>query len=161
MRFKLATLCALLGLAGVAYAQEPANLAFEVNGPNGKVSLTAKPGKIVYVDFWASWCAPCKQSFPFMNELQKKYGASGLRIIAVNVDKNNDDAKTFLAKNPAQFTVAFDTDGVLPSQYLVKGMPTSYLLSREGKLLYQHKGFKLQDQNEIEAQIKAALEGGK
>jgi cytochrome c biogenesis protein CcmG/thiol:disulfide interchange protein DsbE len=141
----------------IANAQEPTQLGFELAGQNGKVSLREHAGKVVYVDFWASWCGPCKQSFPFMNDLHKKYSAAGLRIIAINVDKEKEDAQKFLSKNPTQFTLAFDAEGTVPTQYLVKGMPSSYLIGRDGKLIYIHKGFKAQDQAEIEAKIRTAL----
>ncbi len=140
-----------------ALAQEPTQLAFELPTQKAKISLKELAGKVVYVDFWASWCGPCKQSFPFMNELQKKYASAGLQIVAINVDKSRDDAAIFLNKNPAQFAVAFDSEGTVPAQYNVKGMPSSYLLGRDGKLIYVHRGFKAQDQAEIEAKIRTAL----
>lgn len=148
---------AMLGSASLSLAQEPKQLAFELPTQQGKVSLRENAGKVVYVDFWASWCVPCKQSFPFMNELQKKYAASGLQIIAINVDKTRDDAMIFLKKNQADFTIAFDSVGTVPTQYDVKGMPSSYLIGRDGKLVYTHRGFKAQDMAEIEAKIRTAL----
>lgn len=147
----------LIAASQSAQAQEPTQLGFELPGQNAKVSLHEHAGKVVYVDFWASWCGPCKQSFPFMNELQKKYSAAGLRIIAINVDKDKEDAQKFLSKNPTQFILAFDAEGIVPAQYQVKGMPSSYLIGRDGKLVYTHKGFKAQDQAEIEAKIRVAL----
>jgi thiol-disulfide isomerase/thioredoxin len=155
--FKIVTISLFFSLSSLAYAQEPTQLGFELPGQNGKVSLREHAGRVVYVDFWASWCGPCKQSFPFMNDLQKKYSAAGLRIIAINVDKEKDDAQKFLSKNPTQFMLAFDAEGTVPTQYQVKGMPSSYLIGRDGKLIYVHKGFKAQDQAEIEAKIRAAL----
>lgn len=147
----------LLGSASLSMAQDSKQLAFELPTQQGKVSLRENAGKVVYVDFWASWCGPCKQSFPFMNELQKKYAANGLQIIAINVDKTRDDAMIFLKKNQADFTIAFDSVGTVPTQYDVKGMPSSYLIGRDGKLIYTHRGFKAQDTAEIEAKIRAAL----
>ncbi|WMW80581.1 TlpA disulfide reductase family protein [Undibacterium cyanobacteriorum] len=147
----------LLGSASLSMAQEPKQLGFELPTQQGKVSLRENAGKVVYVDFWASWCGPCKQSFPFMNELQKKYAANGLQIIAINVDKTRDDAMIFLKKNQADFMIAFDSVGTVPTQYDVKGMPSSYLIGRDGKLIYTHRGFKAQDTAEIEAKIRAAL----
>ena len=154
---KIVAISLLSSLSYQAYAQEPSQLDFELPGQNGKVSVREQAGKVVYVDFWASWCGPCKQSFPFMNDLQKKYGSAGLRIIAINVDKEKEDAQKFLSKNPTQFSLAFDAEGKVPNQYQVKGMPSSYLIGRDGKLVYMHKGFKTQDQTEIEAKIRAAL----
>jgi cytochrome c biogenesis protein CcmG/thiol:disulfide interchange protein DsbE len=148
----------LLTLPLSVYAQGPTSLAFELSTSNGhKESLKQHLGKLVYVDFWASWCAPCLQSFPFMNSLQQRYQAAGLQIIAINLDKKMDDAQIFLSKNPAQFLVLFDPTGQTPQQYGVKGMPSSYLIDRKGKLIFTHKGFKVADQEILEAKIKAAL----
>ncbi|MFZ6799083.1 TlpA family protein disulfide reductase [Undibacterium sp. Di24W] len=151
-------LALLLTLPVSVYAQVPTSLAFELSTSTGnKESLKQHLGKLVYVDFWASWCAPCLQSFPFMNSLQQKYQAAGLQIIAINLDKKIDDAQIFLSKNPAQFLVLFDPAGQTPQQYGVKGMPSSYLIDRKGKLISIHKGFKVADQEILEAKIKAAL----
>jgi cytochrome c biogenesis protein CcmG/thiol:disulfide interchange protein DsbE len=151
------SLTSSLTLSLTAHAQEPASLAFELSSGNGKQSLKQHLGKLVYVDFWASWCAPCLQSFPFMNSLQQKYQAAGLQIIAINLDKKMEDAQIFLNKNPAQFLVLFDPTGQTPKQYGVKGMPSSYLIDRNGKLIFTHKGFKAADQEMLEAKIKTAL----
>ena len=124
-----------------------------------KFSNTA--GSVVYVDFWASWCGPCRQSFPWMNAMQDKYRSQGLQVIGVNVDAKSDDVKKFLAQNPAKFTVAFDANGLTPKSYGVKGMPTSFLVGRDGKVILQHQGFKEADRELLEKQIKAALEAKK
>jgi cytochrome c biogenesis protein CcmG, thiol:disulfide interchange protein DsbE len=121
------------------------------------IKLSEKQGKIVYLDFWASWCGPCKQSFPWMNEMQDKYRAQGFEVIAVNLDSNTDDANKFLLSNPAKFTVAFDSKGKTPLQYGVKGMPTSYLIGRDGKIVQQHMGFKASDREQLEQKIKLLL----
>ena len=129
----LATIFAMLilPLGNCAYAQEGNNIAsdFDLPGKQSNVKLSDSKGKLVYLDFWASWCGPCKQSFPWMNALQEKYKSKGLEVIAVNLDANNEDAQKFLATTPAKFTVAFDSKGRTPLQYGVKGMPTSYLIS--------------------------------
>jgi cytochrome c biogenesis protein CcmG/thiol:disulfide interchange protein DsbE len=78
------------------------------------ISLSQQRGKIVYVDFWASWCGPCRQSFPWMNEMLGKYQAQGLEIVAINLDTGRAEADEFLAKNPASFTVLFDPTATLP-----------------------------------------------
>ena len=131
--------------------------AFELPGQQGTVQLSAYKGKTVYLDFWASWCGPCKQSFPWMNDMQKKYGAKGLRVVGVNLDQKPEDAKAFLAATPAQFDIAFDSAGQAPKQYGVKGMPTSMLIGPDGKVLMVHQGFKAEGRDELEAQIKQAL----
>jgi thiol-disulfide isomerase/thioredoxin len=151
-------LCA--GFSSTASAVEKGDKApgFELTGQQGQVRLSDAAGSVVYVDFWASWCGPCRQSFPWMNQLQEKYRAKGLKVIAINVDARNDDARKFLVQNPAAFTVAFDSKGATPASYGVKGMPTSFLVGRDGKVLFRHQGFNLAEKDKIENDIKAALE---
>ena len=125
--------------------------------PAATVDLAKLKGKIVYVDFWASWCGPCKQSFPWMNEMHAKYAPRGLEIVAINVDARMADAQRFLATMPAKFTVAFDAKGQTPKQFDVKAMPTSYLLDGDGRVLYVHAGFRDADRAALEAAIENAL----
>jgi cytochrome c biogenesis protein CcmG/thiol:disulfide interchange protein DsbE len=154
-----AALCAAL-VMGAAAAQEvgkPAP-AFDMpaaGAPN--VKLADLKGRVVYVDFWASWCAPCKQSFPWMNEMQAKYGPKGLTIIGVNVDKKREDADKFLASTPARFTVAYDTNGQVAQAYQPKGMPTSYLIDANGVVRAVHVGFRDRDKEELERELAAAV----
>ncbi len=122
------------------------------------VSLSDHKGKIVYVDFWASWCGPCRQSFPWMNEMLGKYQAQGFEIIAVNLDAARADADHFLEANPATFTVALDPQATMPPQYGVKGMPTSYLIDGNGEIILQHTGFNDSHKADLEAAIQKALE---
>jgi thiol-disulfide isomerase/thioredoxin len=130
--------------------------------PDGNnFSLSSLRGKVVYIDFWASWCGPCRKSFPWMASMQSKYGSRGLQVIGVNLDEARADAIAFLKETPASFAVAFDPKGVTPSAWGVQGMPTSYLVSRDGKVLFQHQGFTDGDRAELERRIQAALEGGK
>ena len=122
------------------------------------VSLDKLKGRVVYVDFWASWCAPCRRSFPWMAEMQQKYGPQGFTVVAVNVDKKREDAAKFLALTPAAFTVVYDPVGTVPTAYDVKGMPTSYLVDRSGKVVFVEAGFRDDMKAGAEARIKAALE---
>jgi cytochrome c biogenesis protein CcmG/thiol:disulfide interchange protein DsbE len=114
-------------------------------------------GTVVWVDFWASWCAPCRRSFPWMNKMQTKYAAQGLQIIAVNVDTERAKADQFLRENAARFDVKFDPKGQLAEAYDVQAMPSSYLMDADGNVLQTHLGFRLDDTDEYESQIKAAL----
>ena len=117
----------LLALSASAMAAAPGAPApaFALEGRSGPVSLSAYQGKYVYLDFWASWCTPCKRSFPWMGELQKRYGDAGLQVVAVNVDASRADAERFLAHTPAGFVVAWDPTGSTAKQYAIKGMPSS------------------------------------
>ena len=148
-----------LCFSGNIYALEPGSKApdFNLPGMQGSVQLSKTIGSVVYVDFWASWCGPCRHSFSWMNAMQEKYRSQNLQIIGVNLDSKNEDAKKFLTEIPAKFTVAFDSKGETPKQYGVKGMPTSFLIGRDGKLISQHSGFKESDKESLEKQIKSAL----
>jgi thiol-disulfide isomerase/thioredoxin len=99
-------------------------------------------GKVVLVDFWASWCAPCKESFPTMNDLQKRYGTQGLVIIGINVDENNSDMVDFLKKHSASFTVVRDAAQKLVDKVDISTMPTSFLIDGSGKVRFTHSGFR-------------------
>ncbi len=131
--------------------------AFKLATASTPLELSSLKGKVVYVDFWASWCGPCKQSFPWMNEMQAKFAARGLEVVAINVDAKLADAQRFLASTPAKFTVAFDAAGDTPKQFAIKGMPTSYLIDRRGKITRVHSGFRDSDRAELEGAIAAAL----
>ncbi len=103
--------------------------------------LDALRGRVVYVDFWASWCGPCRRSFPWMNEMQNRYRDRGFTIVAVNVDKKRADADRFLQANAARFAVVYDPEGKAPLAYDVAGMPSSYLIDRNGKVVAVEAGF--------------------
>ncbi len=150
-------LAALLG--GSALAAEVGQPApeFDLPGRLAAVKLSDYKGKTVYLDFWASWCGPCKQSFPWMNDMQTRYSGQGLRVVGINVDQKTDDAKNFLKGTPASFDVAFDASGKTPKAYAIKGMPTSVLIGPDGKVLSVHSGFKDEQRAELEGQIKQAL----
>jgi thiol-disulfide isomerase/thioredoxin len=99
-------------------------------------------GKVVLVDFFASWCEPCKESFPVMEELYQKYGSKGLVIVAVNLDAKKENMEEFLKKHPANFTIVRDASNKLVGQVKIPTMPSSFLLDHEGKVYAFHRGFK-------------------
>ena len=145
--------------APLAFALDVGQPVPDVDLPDSAVAqkLSDLKGKIVYVDFWASWCGPCKQSFPWMNEMQRKYGSKGLQIVAINVDAKRTDADKFLAQNSPAFALAFDSKGESPRRFGVKAMPTSALIGADGKVLYVHQGFRLEERAELEARLAAAV----
>ena len=98
-------------------------------------------GKVVYLDFWASWCGPCKFSFPYMEDLANQYGSKGLVIFADNLDHTSASADAFLRNNGISLPIIFDQKGVLATRYKVEDMPTSILFDRHGRIRYVHKGF--------------------
>lgn len=124
------------------------------------LDLSAHAGKVVVLDFWASWCVPCRRSFPWLNEMRARYGDEGLVIIGVNVDRDRDEATRFLAEFPAEFEIFYDTDGRYAREYGVEAMPSSYVIGRDGELRVRHLGFKVQKQDEYEAALVAALKQG-
>ena len=119
--------------------------------------LTDYKGKVVLLDFWASWCVPCRRSFPWMNGMQEKYGDDGLVIIGVNMDSDPADRNEFLQEYPAQFTIINDPDGELARAHDVIAMPSSYIFDRDGALVTRHMGFKVKRQDEYEAILVESL----
>ncbi len=111
-------------------------------------------GKVVYLDFWASWCIPCRKSFPWMNKIQDQYSDDDLVIIAVNLDKKKSLATAFLAENPATFNILYDPKGRLAKQFHIKGMPSSVIFDRNGKPIKAHTGFFAKKISEYEQEIK-------
>lgn len=150
-------LAALAASSASALEKGAAAPQFELQGLDGAVKLAKLQGKVVYVDFWASWCGPCRQSFPWMNEMQARYGARGLQVVGVNVDANSADARQFLASVPARFAIGFDPQGATPRSYGIKGMPSSVLIGPDGKVLSEHSGFRDADRAELESKIQSAL----
>lgn len=130
-----------------------------LDSADGPQPLVAGKARLTYVDFWASWCGPCRQSFPWMNEMHGKFAASGLRVLAVNVDAKRADAAQFLSRNPASFAIVYDRDGLFAKSVDVSTMPTSMLLDAQGKVLFVHRGFTAKDREPLEAAIASALRG--
>ncbi len=153
----LSIIALLLTLTTSQAAYSAAGDNFSLDSTEGKIELKQLRGKVVYVDFWASWCAPCRKSFPWMNKMQSKYEAQGLKIIGVSLDSEKSVTSKFLKKNPALFTIAYDPEGKVADNYNVQVMPTSYLIGRKGEILMTHKGFRSKQKDELEAEIKKAL----
>ena len=126
----------------------------------GLAEVQKTKGQYIYIDYWASWCGPCRQSFPWMNALQAKLGSKGLKVVAVNVDAKRADADKFLTHTPAQFTIAFDPQGESAKKLAIKTMPTSMLVNPEGKVLFVHSGFRAEEKEPLEAKIVAAMLSG-
>jgi len=131
--------------------------AFSLPTETGTVALESLRGSVVLLDFWASWCGPCQKSFPWLGSMQARYGARGLRIVAVNLDKSRSSALEFLEKHPASFPVAFDPSGKTARAFKVPGMPTSVLIGPEGTILYTHPGFDPERTGDLESRVQEAL----
>jgi len=146
---------AACSLPGVTRAAPVPEFTFATD--KGELRLESLRGKVVYLDYWASWCVPCRYSFPWMSEMQSRYGGSGLVIVAVNLDRDAAEARRFLAQYPAGFTVAYDPEGKTAKAMALKGMPTSFLIDRRGEVVGTHVGFREAGKHDLEAQIKAVL----
>lgn len=105
------------------------------------LDLTKLRGKVVYLDFWASWCGPCKLSFPYMQRLAAAHPPDQFVIVAVNVDRSRDRADAFLAQAKSRLQIVYDPSAALARKFAVKGMPTSMLIGRDGRVRYVHEGF--------------------
>jgi len=116
-------------------------------------NLQELKGKVVYVDFWASWCPPCVKSFPFLNQLNHDMKEQGLHVIGINLDEKVTDAKEFLAKHPVDFSIAADPSKQCAKVFELMAMPTSYLIDRKGTIRHIHQGFRPGETEELRALI--------
>lgn len=132
-------------------------LDIKLDGLSGKVELSALKGKVVYLDFWASWCKPCVKSFPWMKKMKTKYQDQGFEVLAVNLDKDQKLGEDFAKKMQVNFLIGFDPEGDTASRYQLRGMPSSFLIGRDGKIYATHVGFRDEDKPKIEQAIKQLL----
>ncbi len=150
-----------LCLSTSAFAVSAGDSAPNFKLPNlktGKLeSLKKYRGKVVYLDFWASWCGPCRQSLPLLNDLRKELKRKGFEVVAVNLDEETADAKAFLKQFPVSYPVLMDPKGKVPEKYELPGMPTSFLIDKKGRIQHIHIGFKPKDMKNIRKQVIALL----
>jgi len=139
------------------YADYPVAPKFQLPTDNGVLSSNQLKGKLVYIDFWASWCRPCKNSFPWMITMKEKFKNQPFEIIAINLDKDKKLADEFIASQNINFPVAFDPQATVAEQYNIEGMPSSYLVDPQGKLRIRYTGFWNKSKNEKEQAIKQLL----
>ncbi len=130
---------------------------YDKQGINEKIELNKLKGKVVYVDFWASWCPPCKLSFPSLNTLYKELKGKGFEVVAINLDEEKQDAKKFLADVPVDFSIGYDPEGECPRLFDVMAMPSAYILDKKGVIRTIHLGFKKADIIEIRKAVLALL----
>lgn len=127
----------------------------DINGRT--LRLADLRGKVVVVDFWASWCAPCRESFPFWNGLQRRYASQGLVVVGVSVDRELSNVRTFLRRNPASFRVVHDGGHAIADRYRPSTMPSTFLIDKRGVVRLVHRGFRSADTRTLETQIQALL----
>lgn len=147
----------LLGLGQPALATELEGAAsdFTLKSKNGgNIRLQDLRGEVVMLNFWASWCGPCRQEMPLMDEIYKNYKDLGFTILAVNVDEDSADADRFLASVPVSFPVVYDNQSKVSEMYNVDAMPTTVLIDRDGNKRFLHRGYKDGYEHEYEKQVK-------
>lgn len=155
--FKAAGLAWALLLFGALSSAAPAADGAAADG--GKpLDLAAYRGKVVVVDFWASWCVPCRRSFPWLDAMQRKYADEGLVVIGVNEDNAAEEAEVFLENVPVSFRIIRDEDGEIAREYDLIAMPSTYVFGRDGEVAARHLGFKTAKQDEYEALLRQLLD---
>ena len=158
---KLIILTAIL-LCAPAYPTERGDVAPSFESPelfdNGTVALADYAGKVVLIDFWASWCAPCRDSLPLLSRLHAALVDRGFEVLAINIDEDLDDGRRFLTTYPVGYTVLSDQAGGVAKSYGLTTMPTSFLVDRRGIVRYVHKGFDAGDIEKIRAQTLRILD---
>jgi thiol-disulfide isomerase/thioredoxin len=147
--------------AGSARALEQGDAAPGFSAPRlgaeGTISLDEHRGKVIYLDFWASWCTPCVAAMPFIEELRREFGPQGFEVVAVNVDREPEKASRFLATRGVGYASASDPAGELPKRYGIATMPTSFVIDRSGIVRHVHEGFRRNEASRIREQIRALV----
>ena len=160
MRATPGILAAVLVVASTAAALKAGDTPPPIGLPDlqgEQVDLAELKGKVVVVDFWASWCGPCKEEMPVLEALHEKYSEQGLVIVGINIDNSRKKMEKFLEANPVTFRIVHDPKITIPQRYEPSTMPTSYFIGRDGKLRYVHEGFRKRDAEAIEVKVKTLL----
>ena len=151
----LAATLAVSSLVGASASVAP---GFSLSSRTGdKVSLEQLKGQVVMLNFWASWCSPCRAEMPLLEQMYKRYSPLGFTLVGVNVDADSKDAEKWLAATPVTFPVLFDKESKVSQLYDVDAMPSSVFIDRKGNVRYLHRGYKAGDESEYLNQIRALL----
>lgn len=131
---------------------------FRLKSNQGKnIRLQDLRGQVVMLNFWASWCGPCRQEMPLMEEIYKKYEKLGFTILAVNVDEDSSDADAFLKSVPVTFPVLYDNDSNVSELFAIDALPTTVMIDRDGNKRFRHKGYKEGYEIDYEKQVKTLV----
>ena len=142
-------------LVGASSAIAP---SFSLPSRSGdSVSLEQLKGQVVMLNFWASWCGPCRQEMPLLDQMHKRYSSLGFTLLGVNVEANTKDAERWLTETPVSFPVLFDKESKVSKLYDVNAMPSTVFIDRKGNVRYLHRGYKPGDESEYLNQIRALL----
>jgi thiol-disulfide isomerase/thioredoxin len=155
---RLLTVCLIslvcVSLAGAASVKGPAP-NFTLKSLDGKnLKLSEMTGNVVLINFWASWCGPCREEMPLLNALHKKYAPLGFTVLGVNVEEDLDGAMGFLGHVPVDFPILLDNTNKVSKQYKVVAMPTTVVVDRDGNMRYLHEGYKPGDEKKYRQMIK-------
>jgi thiol-disulfide isomerase/thioredoxin len=153
----LAAAAPVTGLAVAPGATVPEVAAPRLAEPAKRLDLQALRGSVVYIDFWASWCVPCRQSMPRLDALYRKYQERGFRVVGVNKDVTTADALRFLQRVNVSFPLVADSDDAVARAFDVKAMPSGYLVDRKGVVRFVHRGFTAQTAAELPGEIEKLL----
>jgi len=152
---------ALLGIATLQTAHAAESVAaptFNLPSKDGKtIDLAKYKGQVVMLNFWASWCGPCRTEMPLMDQIYKKYAPAGFVLLGVNVDNDSTDANKFLAQVPVSFPIAYDRDSKVSKTYEVSAMPSTVFIDRKGNVRTIHRGYKSGDEAEYLATIRSLI----
>jgi peroxiredoxin len=145
-------------LAWAATVSGPAPAFTLQSNAGGQVSLASLKGKVVMVNFWATWCVPCRQEMPHLEALYEKYNSLGFELLAVNVEKNNaEGARKWLQETPVTFPVLFDPENQVTKLYKVQTMPSTVIIGRDGTMRFMHNGYKPGYENDYQTQVRTLL----
>jgi len=165
MRISLSKLAGLLISFGLAAGASAASIApgapapaFELPASTGsQMGLGDLKGQVVLINFWASWCGPCRQEMPVLEQIYHKYKSAGVTLLGVNVEPKSTDALAFLKTTPVSFPILFDTDSKVSTLYDVAGMPSTVIVDRKGKVRYVHRSYNPGDESEYMNQIRTLM----
>ena len=160
MRNRIAAIAAALALALPALAvpgAAPAPAFTLASNGGGPLSLSQYKGQVVMINFWASWCGPCRQEMPLLESIYRKYRQMGFTLLGVNVEPDTQAANEWLKQTPVSFPILYDKDSKVSKLYEVAGMPSTVLIDRSGKLRMLHRGYKSGDENEYLDSIRALI----
>lgn len=145
-------LLSLLWLPQIVFAEGKA-----FHDPQNQLNLEQYRGKVVLIDFWASWCIPCRRAFPWLETISKRYKDKDLVVIGVNLDDSKESMDRFLEKYPVTFVIQHDPRAALAEANQLQGMPVSFLINRKGEVVYRHVGFRDDQTDSYENEIKRHL----